>query len=169
MKCATQHKHTQTLIRSLRCRPSKCRYKWLQQESAGRDREHTFHKGFWKFDIRLQVSSKLLTLKKAKPKKDKHRQQCNTFCTGRCENFEEGTLVTKASASCWWFNWICPWHWCQSLECKLRSNSDVVNSWCCANNMVIGIDKTKCILIESKQKLRSIENWEMREPAGAGT
>ena len=33
----------------------------------------------------------------------------------------------------------------KSVECELQIK-DTVNSWCCANNIVIGIGKTKCML-----------------------
>ena len=44
----------------------------------------------------------------------------------------------------------------KSVECQLQIKSDSINSWCCANNMVIGTDKTKGMLIGSQQKLTNI-------------
>ena len=47
--------------------------------------------------------------------------------------------------------------------------SNTINSWCCVNNMVIGIDKTKCMLMGSERKPRTTVNsekclnWEVRE------
>ena len=48
----------------------------------------------------------------------------------------------------------------KSVQYELQIISDIVNSWCCANNMAIGIDKTKCMLMGSKQKPRTIVNSE---------
>ena len=48
----------------------------------------------------------------------------------------------------------------KSVECELQMKSDTVKNWCCANNMVIGTGKTKCVLIGSKQGLRTRVNSE---------
>jgi len=46
----------------------------------------------------------------------------------------------------------------KSVECQLQVKLDSINNWCCANNMVIGIEKTKCMLMGSQQKLRTFKN-----------
>ena len=46
----------------------------------------------------------------------------------------------------------------KSVEAQLQTKSGKVDDWCLDNNMVLGIDKTKCMLMGSQQKLRSIEN-----------
>lgn len=46
------------------------------------------------------------------------------------------------------------------VEQQLRTKTNNVNKWCKANRMVLGIEKTKGMLMGSKQKLRTIPNAE---------
>ena len=43
----------------------------------------------------------------------------------------------------------------QLIECKLQNNLNMVTDWCMKNNMAINPQKTKCMLIGSKAKLRN--------------
>ena len=46
----------------------------------------------------------------------------------------------------------------QTIEKQINQKSQSVNQWCKANHMVLGIDKTKGMLMGSQQKLRHIPN-----------
>jgi hypothetical protein len=48
----------------------------------------------------------------------------------------------------------------ESVERQLETKGGNINKWCVANHMVLGVDKTKGMLLGTKQKLKTIPNSE---------
>ena len=45
---------------------------------------------------------------------------------------------------------------------KLQRGAENINTWCGENKMIINIDKTKCMLIASQQKLQHTSNQHLK-------